>query len=84
MQSHVSHHSETTGGKKFSSVGLKDIYKIWGFFRLWYLLLRSEAIHCLQGTCLISLAIGRFETTDQEEILLQKKIGNLLFLCKMG
>lgn len=34
MQSHVSHHSEITGGKKFSSVGLKDIYKIWGFFSL--------------------------------------------------
>lgn len=34
MQSHVSHHSEITGGRKFSSVGLKDIYKIWGFFLL--------------------------------------------------
>lgn len=32
MQSHVSHHSEITGGEKFSSVWLKDIYKIWGFF----------------------------------------------------
>lgn len=32
MQSHVSHHSEITGGKKFSSVGLKDIYISWGWF----------------------------------------------------
>lgn len=39
---------------------------------------------CLGGTCLISVAIGRFETTDQEEVVVQNRIGKLLFVCKMG